>query len=313
VIELVPDEPAFAPAIAALWNAATLGRSPIMPELWSACTTGDPSYRPGDAVVARDGERLVGVCLAKRFRGSHPGNGVYQGIGFVGLLAVDPEYQRQGLGSKLLAAAEARLRDEGVDRLRLGGGYGHLFPGVPEALWEALPFFERHGYVPDDAVWDVRASLEAVTLPEVVLPEGMSVRPYRSEEALVRFLDRVFPGRWPTDAVDWVAAGRPVGWTIGLFEGERACGFCQIHPAGSFGTLRWKGFNPGISALGPIGIDPAVRGKGLGLALLVAGLKALRAQGATDTVIDWTTLLEFYGRCGFEPWLQYRMARKVLS
>lgn len=286
-----------------------------MPDLWIANTAGDPSFRPEDVVVAELEGEPAGFCLAKRYRGAHPGNDIYRELGFVGLLAVAPAHRGQGLGSRLLAEGERRLGAEGVLRMRLGGGYGHFFPGVPEPLIEALPFFERRGYAPDQEAWDVRANLAEVTRVEVAMPAGFVVRPYRESEAgaLVAFLDAAFAGRWPADTVDWLAAGRPLGYTIGVFEGDRPRGFCHLHPPGTAGALRWAAFNPQIAALGPIGVDQAVRGRQLGLALLVAGLEALREHGASDTVIDWTTLLDFYGRCGFAPWIRYQLARKVLA
>lgn len=315
MIDLVPYRPAHAPALVALWNAATEGRYPIMPALWEANTAGDPSFRPQDVVVAEHAGEVAGLCLAKRYRGDHPGNAVYHGLGFVGLLAVRADLRGQGLGSRLLAEAERRHQAEGGTRMRLGGGYGHFFPGVPEPLAGSMPFFERRGYQPDQSVWDVRANLAGLTLPDVAMSEGFTLRPYRSDEAdaLVAFLDATFPGRWPADTVDWLAVGRPPVLTVGVFAEGRPHGFCHLHPPGSFGALRWAGFNPSMAALGPIGVDKSVRGQGLGLALLVAGLEALRRLGATDTVIDWTTLLDFYGRCGFSPWIRYQLARKDLA
>ena len=50
----------------------------------------------------------------------------------------------------------------------------------------------------------------------------------------------------------------------------------------------------------------------MGLALLVRALEQLRDWGAKETVIDWTDLLDFYGRCGFTPWLRYVLAQKEL-
>jgi predicted N-acetyltransferase YhbS len=78
------------------------------------------------------------------------------------------------------------------------------------------------------------------------------------------------------------------------------------------GAERWAGLEPGIAALGPIGVAADARGGGLGLALLVAGLRQLRDRGAGPAVIDWTDLLDFYARAGFAPWLRYVQARRSL-
>ena len=69
-------------------------------------------------------------------------------------------------------------------------------------------------------------------------------------------------------------------------------------------------------AIGPLGIDPAARGLGLGLALVAAAVTHLHARGYTDCTIDWvdTALLPFYGRLGFRPWRGYRRcAQKIVA
>jgi GNAT superfamily N-acetyltransferase len=99
---------------------------------------------------------------------------------------------------------------------------------------------------------------------------------------------------------------------MGLFDRGDVVGFALIHPPGSEGTWRWAGAAPGIAALGPIGLADSQRSRGLGMALLVRSLETFQAAGADETVIDWTDLLDFYGRCGFEPWLSYRLADKRL-
>jgi predicted N-acetyltransferase YhbS len=54
------------------------------------------------------------------------------------------------------------------------------------------------------------------------------------------------------------------------------------------------------------------RGSGYGGALLDTGLSRLRDAGVAGCVIDWTTLLDFYGKFGFKPFRQYEMLAKVL-
>jgi predicted N-acetyltransferase YhbS len=64
--------------------------------------------------------------------------------------------------------------------------------------------------------------------------------------------------------------------------------------------------------LGPIGVSQDTRGKGYGGALLDAGLRYLRDQGVRGCVIDWTDLVDFYGKFGFKPYRKYQMLIKTL-
>lgn len=275
--------------------------------------------------MALRGDRPVGFVLAKRFREAFPGCERFAPIGYLTVMAVHPEFQRQGLGSRLLETAEARFRAEGLRSVVLGGSFHHVFPGIPvhlasvapdagEPLEPAAAFFAARGYVLGKEVWDVRRNLAAPPrLPELpALPAGVALRPMRPDEApaMLDFLNRDFAGRWPRDVAHHLAQGLPAAHVFGLFVDENPRGFALLHPPGAPGALRWAGFAREMAALGPIGVSPELRGRGMGLALLVRALEQLRDWGATETVIDWTDLLDFYARCGFHPWLRYRLARK---
>jgi GNAT superfamily N-acetyltransferase len=208
------------------------------------------------------------------------------------------------------------LRESGVRRVILGGSFHHVMPGVPVALPGAVAFVEKRGYALGGTVWDVRRDLGVgPALPTVPAEPGVVFGPCEPGRvaALNAFLETAFPGRWARDVRQFLASGGDPGTVMTLDVDGAIEGFAWLHPPGSSGALRWAGFAPEVAALGPIGVSEAVRGRGLGLGLLAAGLGWLAAEGARDTVIDWTTLLEFYGRVGFEPWLAYRLGEKVLG
>jgi predicted N-acetyltransferase YhbS len=52
---------------------------------------------------------------------------------------------------------------------------------------------------------------------------------------------------------------------------------------------------------------------GHGGRLLDAGLRRLRDHGVAGCVIDWTSLLTFYGKFGFAPQRVYEMLGKRLT
>jgi mycothiol synthase len=67
---------------------------------------------PALSAVAEDGARIVGFLLARN-RGD-------EGVGFIDLLAVAPERQRQGLGAALLRTAFAAFAASGLREAQLG-------------------------------------------------------------------------------------------------------------------------------------------------------------------------------------------------
>ncbi|MBC7544529.1 MAG: GNAT family N-acetyltransferase [Candidatus Sericytochromatia bacterium] len=313
---IVPYQPPMAAALVAIWRAAAGEHHPIPDELWTAGTVGDPGFLAGDLLVAQEGEVPVGFVLTKRWRGRDPGCERYLPIGYVALMAVHPRWQGRGIGRRLLVTAESQLRAAGATKSVLAGSFHHFFAGVPDWATAARKLLLSAGYGLGDDVWDVRRSLAAEPpLPEVPPVAGVSLRPYRTDEAeaLIGFLNDAFPGRWPRDVQHFLQSGGPIDQVMGLFAGDLPCGFAHLHPPGTAGAGRWSGLVPGIAALGPIGVSEAQRGRGLGMALLIAGLHELRRLGADEVVIDWTDLLDFYGRVGFQPWLRYTLASKALA
>jgi ribosomal protein S18 acetylase RimI-like enzyme len=165
---IAPYDPAQARALVALWNRALGGRLPLSERLWRQNVDDDPNWQPGDCLVARaDDGTLAGFALT---RSSHaladePDLAAFRGVGWIMALAVAPEYAGHGLGGRLLAAAEARLRQRGLARCDLGGSIGHFLPGPPGDDVRALRFWERHGYIPAREVYDLRRSLAGWTPP----------------------------------------------------------------------------------------------------------------------------------------------------
>jgi predicted N-acetyltransferase YhbS len=137
--------------------------------------------------------------------------------------------------------------------------------------------------------------------------------------AALDFLSRCFPGRWESEISEAFSASmRDEDLGLAIREADDAVvGFARIGDLGSpliWPGLYWRsllGASPG--SLGPIGIDPAFRGFGLGLDLLRASLAELKRRGVRNTVIDWTDLEDFYAKLGFVPWKRYRVMTKSLN
>jgi len=103
---------------------------------------------------------------------------------------------------------------------------------------------------------------------------------------------------------------------MGVVRARAVLGFAHLfHPASRFvgPSMTWtsNGAVP-VAGLGPMGLAPTLRGRGLGLALLDRSIQHLGALGAQEIIVDWTGLTRFYGRLGFSTWKRYRHGEKVL-
>jgi predicted N-acetyltransferase YhbS len=79
-------------------------------------------------------------------------------------------------------------------------------------------------------------------------------------------------------------------------------------------SVYWRAeLGENYGGLGPIGVSKDYRKIGLGLALLSYGVWCVKQAGAALMAIDWTVLVDFYGRLGFQPWRRFTPYTKEIS
>lgn len=214
-----------------------------------------------------------------------------------------------GIMVDLLSEAKATLRSRGKSKLVFGQDSRHFFPGVPEECSALSQFLQIEGFKPTSESVDLENDLATFDYAKD-LPSGFDFRPMTrgDEDALEEFLVRTFPGRWRYDVQAKLGADGPQCIYLAL-EGPSVEGFALIQTSAQslpIGGAVWKhdlGENWG--ALGPIGVSERVRGKGVGGAVLGKALLRLKEQGVRRCTIDWTTLVDFYGKFGFKPSRRY--------
>ena len=236
--------------------------------------------------------------------------------GWVDAIAVPPSAQRQGIGSELLSWAEEWLRAQGCTKARLGGSLRPFAAGLPDEL-NTDAFFRSRGYTGrpgGEIVWDVARDLSDYERRGATGPVA-AIRPAQpgEENALLEFFYREFPNRWRFKFQEFLRmGGRISDWMI-LWTERGIDGFARLTFEDSVQPLERSYPNRlprPWGQLGPIGVSADARGKGYGGLLLDAGLVRLRDNGVKGCIIDWTGLLEFYGKFGFKPYRNYIMLIK---
>jgi GNAT superfamily N-acetyltransferase len=327
--ELRPFDPARIGEVVALWNAAAGHSFPLREALFRQNTVRDPHFDPAGAALACEPAtgRVVGCGIAKVARVPIGADGLLPDRGWVSFVAVHPSRQRHGIGSALLRAGEAFLRAKARPAAVLGTDPGHFFPGVPDATG-ASGFFEALGYTLRGEAYDLHRSLRGYGTPEAVTAAlwgnpDTEIRPLvRGEEsALLAFLDATFPGRWRYTVAQFLDGGGAIGDVMGVVRGRAVAGFAllyhpqsrQIGPSIAWSPPPPEGVAGGrAGGLGPMGLSAALRGRGLGLALLDRAIVHLASRGVDEMGIDWTILLDFYAKLGFTPRRRYWHGERAL-
>jgi mycothiol synthase len=229
--------------------------------------------------------------------------------GGAGELVVRPAHRRAGLGTIVVQALLDRAAQVGSPagpRLRLWAHGEH--PGAV-ALAHALGFTQAR------VLWQMRRSLLA-PLAEPRLPEGVRLRPFvvgADEREFLRVNNAAFAwhpeqGGWDIDQVKlreaepWFDAE---GFLLAVDADDRLLGFHWTKVHGDSGHSGAHPHEP-IGEVYVLGVDPSARGRHLGAALTLAGLRHLRARGLRQVMLyveaDNDSAVRVYSDLGFTRW-----------
>lgn len=301
-----------------LWNKELKNKFPMREELFMQNSFDDENVCfDASRFAVNDENEVIGFVIGKRWQEELDVE-MREETGWIQALLVHPEYQEQGIGSKLLAHAEKAFREAGMKHILLGKDPWHYFPGIPDEYEKVRTWFEKKGYEHFGIEYDMINEYDKdsdVSVPAVENGEFTILQEDESEQ-LVAFLRRCFPGRWEYEAMKYFEKGGTGREFVVLKKHEEIVGFCRINdkdsPFIAQNTYWAPLFDNELAGLGPLGIDAKERGNGYGLAIVEAAIAFLRRRGHRRIVIDWTGLVDFYAKLGYKKWKAYHSYEKYL-
>ncbi|HTK45620.1 MAG TPA: GNAT family N-acetyltransferase [Patescibacteria group bacterium] len=279
---------------------------------WEPAPTFDPER---DAILAFEGARLVAAAqLEWRQRDARIVHRIE--------IWVHPDARRQGIGTRLLAWSEERVRTSIAE----GGGGPVELPhvlslGAPTHVTPGTAFAEAHGYAPLRYGFLMRRDL-GEPIPDVPLPDGLELRPVETADhrriwdADVEAFRDHFEAAVRNDD-DFVQFFRNPDldtsmWQV-AWDGDEVAGSVMntIYPEENAQVGIEVGWLDHVSVRRPW------RGRGLASALIVRSLTVLKERGMAFAALgvdaeNPTGALGVYERCGFRPHQQWVTFRKQL-
>ncbi|KQU57050.1 mycothiol synthase [Rhodococcus sp. Leaf278] len=252
------------------------GTAPLSEQAVKAVDAGENVVR----LVATEGDRVVGYA------------GIADGMAEA---VVDPASRGLGIGRELVSRAldigsEARI-----------WAHGNIAAAQSVAARLELTVVRE--------LLQMRRASATPDLPDVVVPDGITLRTYRGHQddaELLRVNNAAFS--WHPEQGGWtdrdIASRRDEPWfdPAGLFlafeEGsDHLLGFhwTKVHAA--------EASEPAIGEVYVVGIDPESQGRGLGRVLTLAGLHYLRSRELSQIMLyveaDNTAAVHTYTKLGF--------------
>ncbi|HXI12203.1 MAG TPA: GNAT family N-acetyltransferase [Thermoanaerobaculia bacterium] len=274
-----------------------------MSKLTTATTADLPAIRSLFARASDISPDLAAVaeekCFSPGFRGSSRVRCLFdrnelQGVAVtcgrhLRIVVVDPGQRRKGIGTMLIGDAEEQVRSSRSPYLEVASEAGNYFtPGIPFENHETIAFFEARGFSKKDEALNLRVPLR--NNPLIPASRDLDQRIERGSSAtrsgILQFIGTHFGPIWQFEAGKAFESDPP---TIFIAKLEGVIAGFTVHDVN----------NRGLGSFGPEGVDPSVRGQGLGRSLLLASLADLRDRGFLESTIPWASSVDFYTKsCG---------------
>jgi len=240
-------------------------------------------------------------------------------LGWISLFYVSKKERHQGVGSNLLLKLEEEFKEKKVNKIKVGSDYDNFFPGIPSDFVNlSCPWFEKKGYKMSRYTHDLIVKNNLSKTYEV-LDKGFIFRYARLEEKdKVLDLLKTFSKRWYDEGLDAIEHNDFEASYIVAVSKENTdvvaflrCNQIELNKKPY--NITWYQRFERLTGIGPLGVEESHRKLGLGKDIISYALNLLKKTKTTDIMIDWTGLLEFYQKFGFEVWKNYIYTGKDLN
>ncbi|MGV9329864.1 GNAT family N-acetyltransferase [Streptosporangium sandarakinum] len=291
------------------WNRS-MSADPTTSAWFRDCVLLDPNFDPEGLRVAVDGDDVVGCAYAvRRLIPLAPGTDLEPDVGWIPFFFVVPERRGGGLGRRLVGEAVAFL--EGLGRTKvdfssytpnyvLPGADAELYPGGHRLLGE-LGFQTLYSPVAmDRTLVGYQAPPEVHELIGEREREGYVFRSPAVGELpeLIRFAADAFNPDWGEAIRQHRDPERIV-----IAKKDYIVGFALY--------AAYRGIP---ERFGPFGVDPGLRGTGLGKILLHLTMTRMRAEGLHSSWFLWTGETSpaghLYTKAGYEITRRFHVMRR---
>lgn len=292
-----------------LWNSEVGFIYPLSDELFYQNIVNCKYLFQEASFFAFDDDKLIGFIFPKIWDKDSLIE-AYNDTGWISLFFVSHNYRKQKIGTTMFDYVEEKLKEENIKKIYIGRDINNFFPALPCDFDNGtFSFLEKRGYLSQGITHDAIKTCDG-TLFNINPNQEIRFARKEEKEAVLSFIKNNFPGRWHYEAVNYFDDG---GYVIAL-ENKEIVGFLRVNFTYNKDipyNLTWSNRFPKLGGLGPLGVNKEKRKHGIGSSLLSWSINFLTREKASHIMIDWTSLLAYYQKYGFEVWKCYRYYQKT--
>lgn len=309
-----------------LWNREVGFIYPISLEKFNQNINGSMLYKEASTIVYAD-KKVIGFLLGKKYD-NNPDIPKYYSTAWISLIYVSREYQRKGIGTKMLEIFEERAKIDNINKISVGADIDCFFPGIPNDFDNLTDrFFQNRNYTVKGYTHDLvkklnsfdedyRKYLEFTESHKELSKYDFRYAKAEDKEKVLDFFKECFFGRWYYEAKEYFADDEIKEEYLIALDNNKVIGFlrtnkCLINKISY--NIMWKERFEKLDGFGPLGVNVNYRKKGIAKMLLMKAIINAYEEKYSVILIDWTGLLSIYQRFGFETWKCYQYANKVLN
>lgn len=297
-----------------LWNHEVGFIFPFSLKMFKQKTTLCKFIDYNSSFVALDGDEVVGFIISKIYDNNEIMS-KYINKAWISLFYVSRKRRREGIGSTLLSLCEGKLKSLNIQEILFGADYDNFFPGIPcdfDNLTQG--FLEKRGYNCGRYTHDLICDLKK---HEIINDNSFNIRyaNKKDREVVLDFFSKYFYGRWYYEALEYFDSEDIKEEYLLSFEGDVMTGFLRVNKQLiekiSY-NINWSKRFEKLIGIGPLGVRPDFRKRGIARALINRSLDDGVKEGFSEAMIDWTGLMEIYQKNGFEVWKCYQYSSKKI-
>lgn len=299
-----------------LWNEEIGFIYPISSNMFNQNINNKYLFKKGSFVVY-DNNKLVGFILTKIYDNNEIIS-KYINTSWISLLYVVSDFRCQGIGNALLNKYEEEIKKTSVTKILVGSDIDCFFPGIPNDFDNLTDvFFSKRGYNVSYYTHDLVNHIESYK----PLNKHNDKYTYRyanknDKDIVLEFFKECFYGRWYYEALEYFDDDDIKEEYLIVIDDNKVIGFLRTNKnliSKISYNVMWSQRFRKLMGLGPLGVNPKYRKQGIASNLIKIALEEAKKENYSEALIDWTGLVAFYQKYGFETWKCYQYANKRIK